>query len=304
MKAVFDEWLLRYFTDLLTNAESFYNLGWSHGKEALKSGQYDTLKGSYYVGVMSSQVSAACKDSSQNKALLELPNIWPSESVLPGFRETFEDLCSMIFDIALLVSRACDQFVEMRFKGYEPGLLQRMLKESTASRARLLHYFPPLLSSLEPVITSEANLEDEDTWCAVHVDDGCLTGLTSALFVDESLPLPSISSTSIENAAKGGSIDPNAGLYILSRTKKVVKVNIPADCLAFQTGSALELMTGGALKAVPHFVRGPSANVSGSKLIARNTLAVFTQPNMGEVVDRESGLTFGEHTRISDENHA
>lgn len=28
--------------------------------------------------------------------------------------------------------------------------------------------------------------------------------------------------------------------------------------------------------------------------MARNTLAVFTQPNLGEVVDRERGLTFGE----------
>lgn len=66
--------------------------------------------------------------------------------------------------------------------------------------------------------------------------------------------------------------DPLAGLYIRSRQLETVKVSIPADCLAFQTGSALELMTMGALKAVPHFVRGPSAKSA----VARNTLAVFT----------------------------
>lgn len=31
--------------------------------------------------------------------------------------------------------------------------------------------------------------------------------------------------------------------------------------------------------------------------IARNTLAVFTQPNLGEVVDSDMGLTFGEFAR-------
>jgi isopenicillin N synthase-like dioxygenase len=272
-------------------------VGWSHGKEALKSGQYDTLKGSYYVGVMSSE-------SRRNKASFEVPNIWPPESVLPRFRKTFEDLCALIFDIALLVAKACDQYAGACVQGYESGILERMLKESTASRARLLHYFPPSFASLEPLSSSDAKVESDDTWCALHVDDGCLTGLTSALFVDESLPLPPLLNTGFENAPAVRLTDSMAGLYILSRTDKVVKVNIPADCLAFQTGSALELITRGALKAVPHFVRGPSADASGRKAIARNTLAVFTQPNLEEIVDRKTGRTFREHTRISDENHA
>jgi len=55
---------------------------------------------------------------------------------------------------------------------------------------------------------------------------------------------------------------------------------------------------------VPHFVRGVGAG-SGEKgaRIARNTLAVFTQPNLGEVVDREKGITFGEFARgVVDKN--
>jgi hypothetical protein len=31
--------------------------------------------------------------------------------------------------------------------------------------------------------------------------------------------------------------------------------------------------------------------------IARNTLAVFTQPNLGEIVDSEQGISFGEFAR-------
>ncbi|RFU34712.1 hypothetical protein B7463_g1609, partial [Scytalidium lignicola] len=271
--------------DSLTNAESHYNVGWSHGKEALKDGQYDTMKGSYYVGVMSTNLQASTERSQQP---FEYPNIWPAEDLLPGFRQTFEELGTMIVDIALVVAKACDQFAVKSLPSYEPGLLERVLKESTTTRARLLHYFPPRSD-----IERGAVDEEDDSWCALHVDDGCLTGLTSALYVDES---KFSSSTTVEMIK-----DPDyyAGLYIRSRTSEVVKVNIPEDCLAFQTGSALQLMTKGALKAVPHFVRGPTVGSA----VARNTLAVFTQPNLNEILD-ETGITFGQHIRESDEKHA
>ncbi|PMD20496.1 hypothetical protein NA56DRAFT_646183 [Hyaloscypha hepaticicola] len=68
----------------------------------------------------------------------------------------------------------------------------------------------------------------------------------------------------------------------------------------FRTSSALEKMTGGALKAVPNFLRGPNAGPA----VMRNTLAVFTQPNMKEIVDLKTEMTYGEHIRLSDERHA
>jgi hypothetical protein len=77
-------------------------------------------------------------------------------------------------------------------------------------------------------------------------------------------------------------------------------VNIPVDCLAFQTGSALEEITRGALMAVPPYLRGPNAGHA----VARNTLPVFPQPNMKEFADLKTGMTFGEHIRFSDEMHA
>ena len=89
---------------------------------------------------------------------------------------------------------------------------------------------------------------------------------------------------------------PSSGLYIRTRGGALTKVSIPADCLAFQTGEALERITAGKFKAVPHFVRGVRASVSGGR-VARNTLAVFTQPNLGEEVDIEQHLTFGEFAR-------
>lgn len=146
--------------------------------------------------------------------------------------------------------------------------------------------------------------DNDDDWCATHKDHGCLTGLTSAMFIDESAHRPTAQPTPNPpyghhepkyDAASGhlatlaelsAPPDPEAGLYIHSREGDVVKVNIPKDCLAFQTGEALEVITKGRFKAVPHFVRGPRATESGGRRrrVARNTLAVFTQPNLWEKV--------------------
>jgi hypothetical protein len=126
---------------------------------------------------------------------------------------------------------------------------------------------------------------DEDDWCATHLDHGCLTGLTSAMFIDESKHAPTLDGEFKPLPELQSSPDPKAGLYIRSRSGQTVKVSVPKDCLAFQTGEALEVITKGRFKAVPHFVRG-AAPVGDGK-IARNTLAVFTQPNLWEMVDEK-----------------
>jgi len=126
------------------------------------------------------------------------------------------------------------------------------------------------------------------------------------MFVDELASPPTISSDTssalppLKELDK--SPDPKAGLYIHSRSGNVTKVNIPRDCLAFQTGQALETITRGKFRAVPHFVRGTGKDVPGK--VARNTLAVFTQPNLWEVVDKDRGLDFAAFAReIVEKNH-
>jgi hypothetical protein len=213
-----------------------------------------------------------------------------------------EELISLIIDTAVLVARACDTYASAHIEGYESGYLERVVKTSLTTKARLLHYFPP-----NPSSEAEASNNDEDdSWCATHLDHGCLTGLTSALFINETLPLSSLTAPSTDSSYElppldtlASSPDPLAGLYIRSRTGTTTKVNIPADSLAFQTGEALESITRGKFRAVPHFVRGPriDAEKQRSMRVVRNTLAVFTQPNLGEVVDPEQGTTFADFAR-------
>ncbi|KAF2737151.1 Clavaminate synthase-like protein [Polyplosphaeria fusca] len=283
----------------LESPASKWLVGWSCGKETLKDGRYDTLKGSYYV-------NCAPEFEKQQKSLAEkypslpeytAPNIWPAEDLLPGFEATFRELCTLIIDIAVLVARACDKYAEAKIEGYTKGYLEHVVKTSVSTKARLLHYFPM------PEMQSEAangSGVDEDDWCATHVDHGCLTGLTSAMFVDEVINPPRTGSSFSVLQELDRSPDPKAGLYIHSRTGEVKKVAIPRDCLGFQTGEALEIITRGKFKAVPHFVRGAGPGAGGN--VARNTLAVFTQPNLWERVDeRREFAAFAKE--IVEKNH-
>jgi hypothetical protein len=268
----------------LENAQAKWLVGWSCGKETLKSGQFDTLKGSYYVNCNPSFAETAVQAELAQRypSFPEYTgcNIWPPEEALPGFERAFRELCLLIIDVATLVARACDRYAEAKIEGYKAGFLEHCVKTSHVTKARLLHYFPPK----EDIVTSDV-AGDEDDWCATHLDHGCLTGLTSAMFVDEAAHKPTLNDEFTPLPEMAGPPDPRAGLYIRSRSDEVVKVSVPKDCLAFQTGEALEIITKGKFKAVPHFVRGAAPGKGGA--VARNTLAVFTQPNLWEMVDEK-----------------
>lgn len=282
----------------MENPKAKYLVGWSCGKETLKSGHYDTLKGSYYANCafyQDPELQNAPEDEFPDFPEYTAPNIWPGSSVLPGFKDNLEQLCNLIIDTAALVARACDKYAVKNIEGYKPGYLEHVVSTSLTTKARLLHYFPQTWDD-EPTNGAPAQTveEEEDDWCATHLDHGCLTGLTSAMFIDEAASLPTLSHSSTPRLPElPKSPDPKAGLYIRSRTNQTVKTNIPRDCLAFQTGEALEKITQGKFRAVPHFVRG--AKVAGGRRVARNTLAVFTQPNLGEVVGE--GQTFAEFAK-------
>lgn len=127
--------------------------------------------------------------------------------------------------------------------------IAQIITASKANKARLLHYYPSAASS------------HADSLCGTHLDHSLLTGLCSAMYLNaagEPVPPPS----------------PDAGLYIFPRGGgDAVQVKIPADCLAFQMGEALELLTGGKLAATPHFVSGGS----GADDVSRETFAFFLQ---------------------------
>lgn len=260
---------------------SFWCQGWSRGREKLANGVPDFNKGSFYANCAfhkDPSLEAPPPEESrgyEDMHMYTAPNIWPQEADLPHFQSQLKGLCNLIIDVAEDVARACDRYVSgANVKGYTEGYLEDVVRTSTTTKARLLHYFPMETDQETP----------DDAWCGTHKDHSCLTGLTSAMFLEGKKVLDK-------------SPDPEAGLYIHNRHGKVVQVKIPVDALAFQTGSALEAATFGEFKAVPHFVKG--ANSPG---VSRNTLAVFCQPSMHRQLGSEG--SFAEYsTKILSGNH-
>ena len=82
--------------------------------------------------------------------------------------------------------------------------------------------------------------------------------------------------------------DPLSGLYIRRWGGDVVKVSIPEDSIAFQVGEAMQIQSGGVLRATPHTVRAPKMNPNCS--ISRNTFAVFIQPDVCAQIEPPPGV--------------
>ncbi|POR39247.1 Uncharacterized protein TPAR_00550, partial [Tolypocladium paradoxum] len=177
----------------LENARAKYLTGWSLGKERLRNGRADTFKGSYYANC-AFYVDAALECAAPTPAFSPetfpeylSPNVWPPEDVLPGFKPAVTGLCRLIIDVAVLVARACDRFAEQEMQGYPRGYLEHVVSTSSTTKARLLHYFPQGPARGDG---TDGDDDDDDDWCATHLDHGCLTGLTSAMFIDEAAASP------------------------------------------------------------------------------------------------------------------
>jgi isopenicillin N synthase-like dioxygenase len=211
------------------------------------------------------------------------PNVWPRED-LPELEEAFKELGQFIVGIGKEVAKKCDAFVHSKIPEiYSPTHLQDVIRTSKTTKARLLHYFP------QTAAVEGESKDDMDTWCGWHLDHGSLTGLTSAMYIDESK----------DELQEVSCPDPEAGLYIRNRGQQVIKASIPRDHLAFQTGEALQLATRDQLAATPHCVRGATAPGDDPRryaTLARNTFAVFMQPSL-ETIVTEDGRNFGEWTK-------
>lgn len=92
---------------------------------------------------------------------------------------------------------------------------------------------------------------------------------------------------------------PMTGLYIRTRGGDLSKVTIPANCLAFQTGEALELATAGRLRATPHCVRVGAGQ--GTENISRETFVLFMQPDTDQSISESQ--TFGQFSKQAFDEH-
>ncbi|KAF5355765.1 hypothetical protein D9756_004042 [Leucocoprinus leucothites] len=321
--------LLEDVREKYTHPASRYSFGWSHGKvwkhfnlksSSLKwvvcddEGNYewearsggplfyvgrsvvnlsgflmaDTLKGSYYANPVVDKPSLSQSEQEKYPEYYG-QNIWPraDEGGIEGFESAFKNLGRFVFNVGCQLAAACQPFALSHLSDSSMSLPE-LISSSQTTKARLLHYFPP---SPEESISKED--EPIDSWCGFHLDHSLLTGLCSAMFLRKgSNGEPTVVS----------SPSPSSGLYIRTRGGDLTKVSIPVDCLAFQTGEALEVATGGKLRATPHCVR-VGASGSDAVNISRQTFALFMQPNTDQLLSPVQ--TFGQFSKgVFDEHYS
>eukprot|EP00804_Cyclotella_cryptica_P031191 CCRYP_019407-RA/>CCRYP_019407-RA protein AED:0.07 eAED:0.07 QI:216/1/1/1/0.5/0.4/5/431/365 len=268
--------------DKITAHEASYQVGWSHGREKLEGDKPDFSKGSFYANPLTDDLTSTMLkrrkhdvnstggdihgDDNNNsfrtllswdesipsvpsdEYLVELaksnpaffaPNIWPKTSI-PELESVFKETGELVHQIGIMVAKCCDSYVASRCPGYKPHKLEEILRYSKCCKARLLHYFATETSLMDNEKNDDTDFSD---WCGWHNDHGSITGLLPALYLD--------SDGHIVDCP-----DPLSGLYIKSRSGRLIHARLPSDSLAFQVGETMQVHTGGLLQATPHAVRG------------------------------------------------
>lgn len=256
----------------LEDPVSLYNAGWSHGKERMGDTP-DFAKGSYYYNPVTD-----CPGSAADRQAYPVSypcNVWPAEASLPHFQTQANTMGAILKDTVVALARHIDQLAAQKVPDYPQDFLYTHMQATEKVKARLLYYFPLTVTDVQrdgnrpsngtlPAETPAQNMSREDSWIGWHNDSGFFTALAGDLYVDHET-----------GQVLDQSPDPAAGLYVIHRSGQTQKVNIPPDCVAVQMGECLQIVTGGAVTATPHCVRGVSKPASAAARTARIALPVF-----------------------------
>lgn len=224
-----------YLSSELEDPDSLYNSGYSFGKEKLGDAP-DTSKASFYFNPLTDTPGS---EQDRVQYPYSYPcNKWPN-SKLPELEPAAKKLGCLMKNVVVELAKHIDIFAKSKVPTYQDGQLYQAMKNTDKAKGRLLYYFP---------LKSSSVINREDSWIGWHNDSGFLTALAGDLYVNHDTGLK----------AMDHEIDPQAGLYIVNRDNIVQNVTIPPDCMAVQLGECVQILTGGAVLATPHCVRGSS----------------------------------------------
>ncbi len=242
----------------LTDPDSLYNAGWSHGKEKLGD-QPDFAKGSFYFNPVTDLPGT--EEDRKTYPLSYPKNVWPD---IPEFKERATRIGCIMKDAVIALTRHLDTLAQSQKTAYPSCFLYNAMNGTEKVKARLLYYFP---------LESDNSQQKEDSWIGWHNDSGFLTALAGDLYVNH------LTGTVVECP------DPHAGLYVATR-RGTFRVEIPPDCMAVQMGECTQIVSGGVFSATPHCVRGISSSIG--QPIARISLPCFvdTPPSFPLCVPR------------------
>jgi len=199
-------------------------------------------------------------------------NLWPDED-LPQLKTQARGAAPFLVEIGRQLASAIDRRCKASFDGYEPGTLAGLVgpPEDCNHKCRLICY--------HEYADDAQRAKGKGMWAPPHKDTCLLTALVPGIFLDA------------EGERLAGCPDPEVGLYVRDRRGAIAQISAPADageCLFFQVGEALQIVSGGLYHATEHCVRGPPRAAAG---YSRASLAVFFQPHAHEELPLPKGIS-------------
>lgn len=206
------------------------------------------------------------------------PNLWPDQD-LPQLKTRARQAAPFLVDVGQRLAAAVDERFRHMVQGYQAGTLEALVRKSSECnhKCRLICY--------HEYRSQEQRAKCKGMWAPPHKDTGLLTALVPGIFLD---------------ASNGERLpccpDPEVGLYVRDRNGAIAQIVVPAavaggECLFFQVGEALQIVSGGYYHATEHCVRGPPAPGKGYE---RASLAVFFQPHAHEELVLPRGISLQE----------
>ncbi|EGR32095.1 hypothetical protein IMG5_097090 [Ichthyophthirius multifiliis] len=231
--------------DKLTKPEMYYFSGWSHGKEQFK-GRIDYTKGSYYAFVREDEPIKELLEDTKKQGGVIVRNVWPQNNIIENFEKNFKNLGNLMCDVGSLLGYHLDKYIKHKQPNYIDGTIEKIIKEGNQH------------------VGQKKTIQDD--WCGWHNDFSVVTGLASAMYFDEK-----------GNLLPNYDVENDGGLFVKNRFSEQQKAFIPNNCLGFQIGEVVQILSGGILEATPHcVVRGENSVQDGA---CRNNYVCFISPN-------------------------
>jgi len=240
--------------------ETFYTTGWSRGREKF-NGRPDLAKGSFYANPIFDDPANGDEEIRSKFPFAASRNIWPQE--VPDLEAAFKAMGNIIYEATKPVVQQCDRLVSSRCEGNAEVLYEKTFTGSRMVLGRLLHYYAG----------------QADSWCGWHNDNSVITGLVPGMWLNE------------ETGEETDVASSSSGLRVCGRDGAVVQVRLPGDCLGLQIGEAAQILSGGVLRATPHFVQGHISR-PGEVMVSRESFALFMEPQWDSCIGPPKGASY------------
>jgi len=157
-------------------------------------------------------------------------NIWPQKEI-PELKIAFKNLGITMLQVSFWILIQCDKYLHKITDGvHKENTIYHIISNSQIYKGKLIHS--------NSVVNKKNKKNNGDN---LHINYESLICHVSPMFLSKKDDI-------INNTD-------NYHMYIKSKKGEKIKIKIPNNCLALQIGETLQILSGGYLKAKPHYLR-------------------------------------------------